>query len=162
MEPPKAHFFNLTNGIEWMDEIDGEKHFIRIQSTACEQKRWRFIIEDLDYTFLMRAAAGYSCIVYDASAKKNTSRAIYQGLEWIKYALSMAWTYTPTLPIVRGHNCSDYFAEAWREMTPDATRKLRYVKRFYAGKGIHIEGVCRLTDNDGNYPHYVRQILLTK
>jgi hypothetical protein len=74
-----CEFINLSSGIAWLesDSPPASPHFIRIRSTACEQKRWSFIIEDLDYAFLMGLASGEPCIVYDASARKAVSRAIY-------------------------------------------------------------------------------------
>ena len=80
-------FINLPSGIAWFDSTTPppDYQFIRIQSTACERKRWSSIIEDLDYAFLMAVASGETCIVYDASARKAVSRAVYQGLPWFKF-----------------------------------------------------------------------------
>ena len=53
------YFINLTNGIEALPTVDGDVSFIRIQSTACEQKRWDFLIQDLDNNFYTWLALGY-------------------------------------------------------------------------------------------------------
>jgi hypothetical protein len=44
-----VNFVNLSSGLVWLEMADGpaEYRLIRIQSTACEQKRWSFILEDL-------------------------------------------------------------------------------------------------------------------
>ena len=42
-------YLNLTNGIEFLDNELMQARvydFIRIQSTACEQKRWDFVIQE--------------------------------------------------------------------------------------------------------------------
>lgn len=64
---------------------------IRIQSTICEQKNWDRLIQDLDYDFLMNLALGHKCVVYDFGAKKPIPRAVYQGLEFVKYVLNSRW-----------------------------------------------------------------------
>lgn len=149
-----CNFLNLTNGLEWMPDIVPPHNFIRIQSTACEQKRWWFLIEDLDYHFLIRAAAGDHCVVFDCSQKKSESRAIYQGLEWIRYVLNRFWLGHIIRPSVRGNYCGDYFESMWTERTIRATKKLEYAKRFLCTDSIIIEGRCRSTQNDGKDEFY--------
>lgn len=83
----RINYINLTNGIEVLPVLTDEFKFIRIQSTACEQKLWDRIIQDLDYDFLLNAAIGNECVIYDYGAKKPIPRAIYQGVEFIKYVL---------------------------------------------------------------------------
>ena len=66
----EKHYYNLTNGLQFKN-FNEPYSFIRIQSTACEQKRWDFIIQDLDNDFLYNLAIGNTCIVYDLSEKKK-------------------------------------------------------------------------------------------
>lgn len=73
-------FLNLTNGLEFLNDSQRIGGFVRIQSTACEQKRWWPIILDLDYTFLIHVGLGHAVCVCDASAKKQVPRALYQGI----------------------------------------------------------------------------------
>ena len=64
-------YLNLTNGIEALEILKpANLRFVRIQSTACEQKRWDFILQDLDYSFLMDIALGENVTVVDYIAKK--------------------------------------------------------------------------------------------
>lgn len=152
-----VHYVNLTNGIEAIPELK-EFRFIRIQSTACEQKRWDFILQDLDYDFLMNLAIGNTCIVYDFSNKRDVSRAIFQGLEWVRYALNRRWLNRMIKPIVRGHNVSRYFDEVYRQLEDRTKKKLDYFKKFLLTDEIRLQAVCRRTSHDGNYEYY-REIL---
>lgn len=104
-------FINLSSGVAWLATDDGPKDwsFVRIQSTACEQKRWGFIIEDLSYEFLIHAAMGNVCRIWDTSARKKVSRAIYQGLPWVKYAVERVWFSRRSPALVRGFDASEYF-----------------------------------------------------
>lgn len=45
----------------------------------------------LDSNFLMNLAVGNTCIVYDYSQNKEMPRALYQGLEYIKFILYKRW-----------------------------------------------------------------------
>lgn len=87
----KINYINLTNGIEAIPILSEGYHFIRIQSTQCEQKHWDRVIQELDYDFLINAALGNECVIYDYGARKPNARAMYQGVEFIKYVLHRRW-----------------------------------------------------------------------
>ena len=76
----KKNYINLTNGIKWINHLSKVDGFVRIQSTWCEQKLWWRIIQDLGYNFLIDVATGNDVTVFDASAKKKSSRAIFQNI----------------------------------------------------------------------------------
>ena len=108
------NYINLTNGVEAIPKLQGDYRFIRIQSTVCEQKLWDRLIQDLDYDFLMNLALGHKCIVYDFGARKPIPRAVYQGLEFIKYVLHRRWLNKEYITNVnrsknkeRKNNCND-------------------------------------------------------
>ena len=63
-------YLNLTNGLEYLDEVKDFK-LIRIQSSLCESKCWDRLIKDLDYNFLFDLAQGKMVQVYDASPKQK-------------------------------------------------------------------------------------------
>lgn len=146
-------FINLASGLAWLDDPDGPEDFrtIRIQSTACEQKRWSFIIEDLDYEFLLAAARGNLCRVWDASARKTTSRAIYQGLPWIEYSIERRWLGIAQPAFVRGFNVDSYFDDCYHRLSERALKKLDYAGKFLATGTIYIEGRSKRTSLDGRY-----------
>lgn len=153
----ESRWVNLTNGLEWlrsptymnMSMFDG---VVRIQSTACEQKRWGFILGDLDYGFLMALALGRSVSVWDAGANKTLSRALYQGVPWIEYAINRVWFGIERPVFVKKARVPGYFEGVFRNMDPDlkrAVRKLEYVQKFLRVPGpVDIQPVCRLTELD--------------
>lgn len=148
-------YLNLTNGIEAL-ELEGfwDAHFIRIQSTACEQKRWDFILQELDYNFLMDIALGYNVYVVDYGAGKNVPRALYQGLRFIKYALSRRWLNKIVDAKVKGYDCSNYFDECYRALDKRTLKKLDYFKKFLRTESVNLQGVPSPTDKDGDYEYY--------
>src|SRR3989304_3594428 len=149
------HFINLTNGIEALlyNAPDGIG-FIRIQSTACEQKRWDFILQDLDNNFLMWLAIGAECVVIDFGANKNVPRAIYQGLEFVRYVLNRRWLGLAIKPIVRGNNVSEYFSEQYDKLSDSTLKKLDYFKKFLLCHEIKLSSIASETCHDGQYEYY--------
>lgn len=149
----KQHFLNLTNGIEALvreKEIENY-HFIRIQSTACEQKRWDHILLDLDNHFLMCLALGHECIVYDYSARKEIPRSFYQGMEYIKYVLNKCWFDTE---IICPKGMHTYFKEVYRTLKPTTLSKIKYYRKFVHTEELHLTLVSGQTDRDGDYEYY--------
>ena len=146
-------YLNLTNGIEYLGDIKADG-FIRIQSTACEQKRWDFIIQELDYSFLMDLALGEIVMVHDMGANKETSRAIYQGLEFVKFALNKNWLGKDYIPKVRGFNCYKYFIEVYNNLDKRTLKKLDYFKKFLKTDCIWLLGHSKATIHDGDYTYY--------
>lgn len=149
------YYLNLTNGIEALEK-EGFKdaNFIRIQSTACEQKRWDFILQELDYNFLMDIALGNTVFVVDFGANKEVPRALYQGVAFIKYVLNRRWLNTIIQPTVRGNDCAKYFDECYRNLDKRTLKKIDYFRKFVKTKEIEIFRVSASTDKDGNYEYY--------
>lgn len=132
-------YLNLTNGLEYLKELPSYKwKFVRIQSTKCEQKDWNFIIEDLDYGFLFDVAGGEIVYVFDKSERKEMSKALYQGLEWIKYVLNRRWYGKIIVPKVKRNNVSIYFNTQYNKLSRRAKKKLDYVKKFVTSNYINI------------------------
>lgn len=157
-------YINLTNGIEAIDEYDlSDYSFIRIQSTACEQHLWDRLILDLDYDFLMNAAIGNECVIYDYGTNKPVPRAIYQGVEFIKFVLNKFW-YGVTKPAVlnKGRTASaqpiymtKYFEQVYTNLSEQVHTKLRYFLPFLSGS-INIRCVTSPTCHDGHKQYYAR------
>lgn len=148
------HFVNLTNGIEAAPTIADAVSFIRIQSTACEQKRWDFILQELDYTFLMALAIGDDCVVYDYGARKPIPRAVYQGLEFVCYVLNRVWFGKEGLASVRGHNVTPYFRNVYEGLEERTLRKLEYFKKFLLTDKLNLRVFTAATEHDGDYGYY--------
>ncbi len=152
-------YLNLTNGIEALRELKlKEVKFIRIQSTKCEQKDWSFIIEDLDYQFLLDLALGEKVTVVDFSARKERTRAIYQGLPWIIYVLNRRWFNREITPFVKTHEVTNYFRNEYHNLSKRAKKKLDYIKKFLSTDKIYLCSNYEKTFLDSKYEIY-RNIL---
>ena len=153
------HFINLTNGIQAIEDYGlTDVRFVRIQSTACEQKRWEDILMQLSDDFMISAALGHRCIVYDYGANKDVPRAIWQGLEWIKYVLWRHWCDRgPYQPVGRAQPMERYFDEQYRQLGPRVKARLNYFKRYcrYDEMVLRISSVTGPTTHDGDAAYYV-------
>ena len=157
-----SYFINLSNGIEYLDNIPNIQGFTRIQSTACEQKRWWYIVSELDYTFLLHVALGNRVYIYDTSSKKKISRALYQGVEWIKFVLNKVWLDNEIIPIVKGCNCYGYFMCCFQAPDPEripALKRLRYIERLILPKIIDIQIACCKSKLDGKYEELGKKLI---
>lgn len=152
------HFINLTNGLQAIEEYGldpSDVRFIRIQSTWCEQKRWEDILMALSDDFLMQAALGHECVVYDYGAGKPVPRAVWQGLEWVKFVLWRLWHAEPYLPEGRAAQAWGYFGKAYYCLSDRAKARLGYFRKFVAGP-LRIRAVTSATELDGKTEEYVR------
>lgn len=152
---PNKIYLNLTNGIEYLKDCrcDG---FVRIQSTALEQHRWDFILQELDYTFLLDLARGCEVEVIDYSAKKKQSRANYQGLPFIKFVLDLIWFDNLQESFVKDINVTNYFLSEYSRLSKRTFKKLKYFRDFLNDniKEVKLTGNFGQTNNDGNREYY--------
>lgn len=162
------NYINLTNGVEAIPMLkfwNEDYRFIRIQSTICEQKNWDRLIQDLDYDFLMNLALGHKCVVYDFGARKPVPRAVYQGLEFVKYVLSRRWLDQEYITNVnrsknqeKKNNCNDYFYRCYQRLEDRTKKKLDYFLPYVIAKEINLECVTDCTQHDNDKEFY-REIL---
>lgn len=155
------YYLNLTNGIEFLDNMSNniDYKFIRIQSCSCERHMWDKIIADLDYNFLIDLALGYKVIVFDTSAKKKESRAMYQGLKFVEYVLNRVWFNKKEDIYVKDVNCKSYFEEAYRTISDNTIKKVKYLRKFLNTNQIELKSACITTKHDGDYKYY-RKVLI--
>ena len=155
------HFINLSNGLEAIEEYNlniKNIRFLRIQSTVCEQKRWASIINDLPPDFLLSVALGHNVKVYDYGAKKDIPRAIWQGIEWVKYVLYRRWVDIKYCPTGRARSMAGYFEEQYCKLSRNIKKMLDYYGKFFIGE-ISINCITSSTTNDGDI-EFQRRILL--
>lgn len=148
-------YINLTNGIEAILTLN-DYRFVRIQSTACEQKRWNFILQDLDTDLLMNLAIGNTCIVYDFG-HSGMPRALWQGVPFIKFTLCKLWLGVETKAFVRGHNVTDYFSSI--QLEDRTLAKLKYFHKFVNTDEIHLIPRWKQTTHDGQYEWYRKELI---
>jgi hypothetical protein len=150
-----VHYINLSNGIEAIEKFNlRDYRFIRIQSTACEQKRWDFVLQDLDYDFLMNLALGNVAIIYDFSAKKKESRAIYQGVPWIKFVLDKVWFKKDTEAFVKTNDVTAYFESEFRKLDKKTLGKIKYFRKFLNTNKLNIYCFSKNTIHDGDVEYF--------
>lgn len=163
----RVHFLNLTNGVEAIDRdyhmyVPPDYHFIRIQSTQCEARVWDKIIIGLDNNFLMHLALGDECLVYDFSAHKESPRAIYQGLEFIKYILHKRWFNQDYQMIIRGNKVPmDFYVNEYNtkvRTNKDAKKKIDYFKKFLLTDKLNLVTFVGNTKLDGNIAEYKKML----
>ena len=153
-------YLNLTNGIEEMEANPFcHYHYVRIQSTLCEQKQWGKILRELDYNFLMDIALGNHVVVIDFSQQKKVSRALFQGLEWIKYCLVRRWFgVIPEKIFVKTYNVSNYFNQEYAKLTGDDFKKIDYISKFVITNSISLSSNCFKTMHDGDVSFYKKTL----
>ena len=152
------HFINLTNGLQAIEEYGldpRDVRFIRIQSTWCEQKRWEDILMALSDDFLMQAALGHECVVYDYGAGKPVPRAVWQGLEWVKFVLWRRWHSASYVPEGRAAWAWGYFDKVYYCLSDRAKARVDYFHKFVTGP-LRIRAVTSATELDGKTEEHVR------
>lgn len=160
----RVNFINLTNGIEAIPFLPPDFHYIRIQSTMCEQQLWDQILMGLDNDFLMNVALGNECVVYDFGHKKPISRAVFQGIEFIRYALHRRWLGIPCSVSIRrneaqpcGKDCTEWFEQCYQRLNRKTRHRLDFFLPYFRGR-IHIDSICSATEHDGDKDWYVRTL----
>lgn len=161
--PEEKIFINLTSGIDAIERegLDpSQLSFIRIQSSHCEEHQWEQILTGLDSNFLLHAALGRRCIVYDSGSDGDLSKAVYFGLEWIKYVLNRRWLGRDYIPDVKGKNTEEYFEQEYYKLSKKCKRRIDYFRKLLLTGEIHIEGRCVKSVHDNQY-EYFREMLRT-
>ena len=157
----KKYFLNLTNGIEALKRYNislNDIQFLRIQSTHLENEAFDKLLLTLDSNFLMWLALGYECVIYDFGAKSETSKAMYYGVEWIKYVLNIRWFGNYDAPIVKGKNVKQQFAQHYNNIDKKTKKQIDYYKKFLLTNQLNITSITSLTNND-NQPDFYLNIL---
>ena len=149
-------FINATCGIEvlqYLDLKDKKVNFVRFQSTLLEGGYNEIFINDVDYNFLMYLALGYECIVFDYTSrwKDRPSRAIWQGLELIRYCLHRAW-WNEEIKCER--NMHIHFKKEYEGFQKKTKKRLKYFRKFLLTDGLRLFSVCKNTVHDGDHKFY--------
>lgn len=112
----------------------------------------------------MNLALGHKCIVYDFGARKPIPRAVYQGLEFVKYVLSRRWLNKEYITNVRRgknqnrNNCNGYFNTCYERLDDRTKKKLDYFLPYINTEDIDLECITDSTNHDGNKDFY-REVL---
>lgn len=158
---PIKHFINLTNGIESLERLNldpANVMFMRIQSSHCERHLWNRIIIETDHNLYMMLALGYECRVYDFGTNTEMAKAIYMGVEWLKFVLNKRWFGVDYKPNAKGKNVSGYFTQEYSKLDKQSKKKIDYYKKFILCDELRLVGVSDETNMDAKN-EYFRSIL---
>lgn len=132
-----VRYVNLSGGMPWLREFP-DARFTRIQSTACEQKRWGTILREAGYDFLYSLASGTEVEIYDCSRRPREPRALWQGLPWIVYACQRTWGCPVDRVISRnGMDVTDQLETQYRALTDEELAGVRWVGRLLRPTVVH-------------------------
>lgn len=154
-------YANLSNGVLALPRGnmgDPRVRFLRVQSTACEQKRWGPILQDLDTDFLVSLAMGVECHVIDYGSRRPVPRAIWQGFAFIEYVLERIWFNRIRPTVVDGMagkaDVTDYFEEQFNKLPRTVIKRLKWFRRWLNTNQISITYHSEYTYLDGQYEHF--------
>mmetsp|Transcript_37715 Transcript_37715/g.60545 ORF Transcript_37715/g.60545 Transcript_37715/m.60545 type:complete len:315 (-) Transcript_37715:38-982(-) len=162
------YFINLTDGIEVLHELPNlgiprnEINFVRIMSSHCEANDFEGVLLSLDHNLMTHLALGHVCLVYDLGSRdldwpngiKGVSRAIWWGIEWIRYALSRCWRLQVCQPVLRGEKVSELFGSRYLRLSKKVKKKMRYYRLILRCERVLLFGVFRRTVHDGEREFY--------
>ena len=149
------HFVNLTNGLQAIKDYKLEDYrFMRLQSTACEQKKWMQIIDNLSEELLLHLAVGNNCIVYDYGADKRVPRSVWQGLEFIKFVLNKKWLGKEYQLEGRMKQAQKYFDIVYHNLPARSFSKIKYFGRYLNTKDINLSAVTSSSRKDNNLEYF--------
>lgn len=162
--PDARYYVNLTNGLEAMPILHGlgiEPDYVNIQSTHLEQKNYDLVLSKLPVGFLMNLAVGRDVLVVDYGANKPYSRAVYQGVPFVRFYLDYRWYGTiPDKVIIhprsdrRMMNVRDDFIQFSRTISRSTRRYLNKFRYFLNDDSVHLTGVSAMTHHDGDTAFY--------
>lgn len=137
----EVDFLNLSNGLACCRPEN--PHFLRIQSTWCEQKLWRDVLATVGPDFLYHLAASQTVRVHDVSEKPRTTRACWQGLPWVRYACERIWGLDAAPIIVRnGMDATRHFLEPFATLDARLVKQIAYFGKYVTGDRAADVLVC--------------------
>lgn len=138
------HYANLTNGLDCPHlDVIPEWGYTRIQSTHCEAKRWDLVLYGAGPDMLMHMARGHTIVVHDKSERERETRAMWQGLTFVRLAAQRAWNAGPlplTHSITRGGDSLFYYLyDQYNKLDKSAQRYIQYYKKFVSTETLRVE-----------------------
>lgn len=147
--PRRGHLTNLSRGLlsHCLAEPGDATCTVRIPSTWCEQKKWNDILVTLPPQMWILMSLSVPLVMHDVSEKPRETRAVWQGLSWIRFAVNCAWDLPVGKEISRSRmNVNPYWAKVFHELPTSTRNLLRYYLNFYRGDGgsVNLKGcdVC--------------------
>lgn len=91
---PWCIYVNESNGVQalpMLSELEIPARFCHIRSTHFERKQSSDALLELPDDMLLSAAFGEWILVIDYGARKDRSRAVWQGVPYVSYVLNRFW-----------------------------------------------------------------------
>lgn len=124
MERQIIEYANLSRGLLCAPD-DARK--CRIQSTQCEQKLWTTVLMQIPDDMLWHLSQGNKVLVHDRSEKDRETRAMWQGLQLVKYFCELNWFRREPEITGRGNNSMKlYFREVYASTPRSVHKRFRY------------------------------------
>lgn len=163
------HFVNLTNGLEavpTLKRIGAQIHMCRLQSSHCESSRPDLLLSSVDASMLFWLAQGHTVLVYDYGSrnkKRGVPRAIWYGLEFLKYVLNKVWYNTrETHCYLRGVNTVNMFEDLLKTVEKGTMKRIKYYRQYTGdSKFVSLYGVYNSTTRDADASFYQEMALET-
>lgn len=149
------HYANLTRGTLCPHFAGCEcSRFTRIQSTSCEQKRWDDVIHGAGPDFLHHMGLGVALVVHDLSERPHETRAMWQGLAWLRYAAERILRQTPSPITGRGGYAMEQYFQHEFDHNGDLRRALRALEYHLRDDSIviNVTSCYRLKSLDVSLP----------
>ena len=132
------HYVNLTNGLEAAPHLarhipPASIHMCRFQSSHCEASRPDFLLRSVETSMLFQLARGHCVLVYDFGSrnkKRGAPRALWMGLEFIRYALDWVWYKKRRAVWVRGNNVAGEYDRLLKNLDSQTYKKIKYYRRY--------------------------------
>ena len=168
---PARHYVNLKNGVEALPFIRDVMHvrrydYCRIQSSLLEAGHVERVITELDSSLMLDLALGRACFVWDYGSRdvvkgKGNPRALWYGLEFVRYALRKEWfpgteVAEKAIAVTRGKRVDQDFDRKLTMLDRSTKRKIRYYRQFIpeSVSDVRLIGVYRATTHDDDTEFY--------
>lgn len=103
-------------------------------------------------------------MIWDCGSRNRNNgapRAVWYGVEFVRYALNRFWLGQTAPAHLRGYNVADTFEAACRKFHPTTKKRLRYYKRFLSAdvqqNGVSLYGVFKRTERDEDVDFFVHK-----
>lgn len=122
------HFINLTNGVQALPtlrRLNLAPRVTRIQSTHCEQQQLEQLCLGLGPDLLLHLATAHTCLIWDLGSrnkKRAVPRALWYGLEFVRFTLALAWFDQELPAYLRGQTVTHTFHQHYRNFAPSTRR----------------------------------------
>lgn len=172
-------YINLTNGLEYWPDIP-DARIMYMKSTHYERHELESVLLNLSDDLLFNLAIGNRCVIYDCGMYSDIPRTVWEGIPWIRYALSRAWFDREIdSPVTRGSggprdrngkkrggvgrtkDLKIFFRNRYNKVDKRVLKRLEYFRKFLLTDAIRLESVSKNTTHDGDNAFYLRIVRQT-